>query len=384
MLPVYLDYQATTPLDDRVRLAMEPYWNGSFGNPHSEGHRYGWEAGEAVARARMDVASLVGADDDEIVFTSGATESCNLALRGVAAGADGSRRKIVTAATEHPAVLETVLWLGRHGFESVVLPVESDGLLDLTVLEGAVDERTLIVSVMAANNEIGVVQPMEEVAALCRAVGAMLHSDATQAVGRIGVDVDRLGVDLMSLSGHKVYGPKGVGALYVRNRPGVHVEPMITGGHQELGLRAGTVPVPLAVGLGTACSIAADEWRTDADRMRRLATGLCGEMQAAFPDLQVFGDLERRVPGNLNVGFPFVTADDLVARVADRIAISTGSACASATIEPSHVLLALGLDADNAATGVRISLGRYTTESDVEEACAALATAVRDCRGARE
>ncbi|MDD9985889.1 MAG: cysteine desulfurase family protein [Spirochaetaceae bacterium] len=384
MIPVYLDYQATTPLDERVRLAMEPYWNGAFGNPHSEGHRYGWEAREAVTRARTEVAGLVGADDGEIVFTSGATESCNLALRGIAAGADGSRRKIVTAATEHPAVLETVRWLGRHGFESVILPVNHDGLLDLTVLEEAVDKRTLLVSVMAANNEIGVLQPMPEIAALCRTVGAVLHSDATQAVGRIGVHVDRLGVDLMSFSGHKVYGPKGVGALYVRNRPGVRVEPVVTGGHQEWGLRAGTVPVPLAVGLGAACSIAADEWRGDADRMGRLATGLYGRMLSTFPDMQVFGDLERRVPGNLNVGFPFVTADDLVARVADRIAISTGSACASATIEPSHVLLALGLDAEDAATGVRISLGRFTTETDVEEASAALTTVVRDCRGARK
>ncbi len=363
---------------------MEPYWNGAFGNPHSEGHRYGWEAREAVTRARTEVAGLVGADDDEIVFTSGATESCNLALRGIAAGADGLRRKIVTAATEHPAVLETVRWLGRHGFESVILPVEHDGLLDLTVLEDAVDKRTLLVSVMTANNEVGVIQPMAEIAALCRAVGAVLHSDATQAVGRIGVHVDRLGVDLMSFSGHKVYGPKGVGALYVRNRPDVRVEPMTTGGHQELGLRAGTVPVPLTVGLGAACSIAADDWRIDADRMRRLATGLCGKMLSTFPDMQVFGDLERRVPGNLNVGFPFVTADELVARVADRIAISTGSACSSATIEPSHVLLALGLDAEKAATGVRISLGRFTTESDMEEASTALTTAVWDCRGARE
>ena len=384
VLPVYLDYQATTPLDERVRLAMEPYWNGAFGNPHSEGHHYGWEAREAVASARTEVAGLVGADDEEIVFTSGATESCNLALRGIAAGADGSRRKIVTAATEHPAVLETVRWLGRHGFESVILPVNYDGLLDLTVLENAVDKRTLLVSVMTANNEVGVLQPMAEISALCRAVGAVLHSDATQAVGRIDVHVDRLGVDLMSFSGHKVYGPKGVGALYVRNRAGVRVEPMVTGGSQEWGLRAGTVPVPLTVGLGAACSIAADEWRIDADRMRRLATGLCGEMMSIFPDMQVFGDLERRVPGNLNVGFPFVTADDLIARVGDRIAISTGSACASATIEPSHVLLALGLDAEEAATGVRISLGRFTTECDVEEASAALTTAVRGCRGARK
>ena len=279
-------------------------------------------------------------------------------------------------------MLETVLWLGQHGFDSVVLPVGSDGLLDLAVLEDALDERTLLVSVMVANNEIGVLQPIAEIAALCRAVGAVFHTDGTQGVGRIGVDVDRLGVDLMSFSGHKLYGPKGVGALYVRNRPGVRVEPMITGGQQEWGLRAGTVPVPLAVGFGAACSIAAKEWHTDADRMRLLAIRLREELLSACPDMHVFGDIERRIPGNLNIGFPGVPSEDLVAHVADRVAISTGSACASAALDPSHVLLALGLDPETAATGVRISLGRLTTEAEVGEAHAAVTSVVGHFAGA--
>ena len=373
--PVYLDYQATTPLDPRVAEAMSPYWDMMFGNPHSDGHRFGWDARAAVTAARAEVAASIGADDEEMIFTSGATESCNLAIRGVAhAAAHGNSRrtKIITVATEHPAVLETVLWLDAHGFETVILPVDPQGLLDLGALDATLDARTLLVSVMAVNNEIGAVQPLAEIADLCRAAGAFLHTDATQAVGRMQVDVDQLGVDLLSISAHKVYGPNGIGALFVRARPELVLEPLTTGGAQERGLRPGTVPAPLAVGFGAACRIAAQEWRSDAARMRDLTERLLACLRTSFPELRIFGPSRERIPGSLNVGFPGVSAEEVLGCVSDRIAISTGSACSSATTEPSKVLLALGLDAEVAASGVRISLGRFTTDEDVREACRVL------------
>ena len=373
--PVYLDYQATTPLDPCVADAMAPYWNAKFGNPHSDGHRFGWDARDAVTAARAEVAALIGADDDEVVFTAGATESCNLAIRGVAHAAasdDSRRRKIVTVTTEHPAVLKTVEWLGTQGFETVILPVDGQGLLDLAVLETALDAGTLLVSVMAVNNEIGAVQPLAEIADLCRKAGAFLHTDATQAVGRMQVDVEELGVDLLSMSGHKVYGPNGIGALFVRARHDLRLEPLATGGAQERGLRPGTVPAPLAVGLGAACRIAARDWRSDAAHMRALTERLLRCLRSACPRLRLFGPVRERIPGSLNVGFPGLSAEEVIACVSDRIAISTGSACSSATAAPSKVLLALGLDPEVAATGVRISLGRFTTDDDVWEACKVL------------
>lgn len=253
-VPIYLDYQATTPLDPRVITAMEPYWADSYGNPHSRDHRFGWDAAAAVERARSQVADLIGADDDEIVFVSGATESCNLALRGIAQSA-GERRQFVTLGTEHPAVLETVRWLGRNGFDITVLPVMRNGLLDLSVLEEELSDRTVMVSVMLANNEIGVIQPLADIAQMAHAVGSVVHTDATQAVGRMKVDIDDLGVDLLSMSSHKIYGPNGIGALYIRSGVGLNMDPIMTGGSQERGLRPGTVPAPLAVGFGLACEI---------------------------------------------------------------------------------------------------------------------------------
>ena len=380
-LPVYLDNQATTPLDPRVREAMQPFWETVFGNPHSESHRYGWEARGAVTNARAQVAGLLGADDDEVVFTSGATESCNLAIRGIASARTGERNRIVTLVTEHPAVLETVQWLGQRGFEAVILPVKQDGLLDLAALENVLDDRLLLVSVMAANNEIGVIQPLYEIASLCRAVGAIFHCDATQAIGRMGVNVDEFGVDLLSMSGHKIYGPKGVGALFVRRDADLRLDPLFTGGQQEHGLRAGTVAVPLVVGFGEACSIAAEEWQSDAERMRLLSDRLRVNLQDTFPAMRVFGDLEHRIPGNLSIGFHGVSSEEVIAGVADRIAISTGSACSSGTSEPSKVLLALGLVPQVAATAIRLSLGRLTTETEVNEAQTALTNAVVGCRG---
>ena len=363
----YLDYQATTPVDPRVRDIMLPYLGDQFGNPHSINHSYGWEAANAVRTARGHVADLIGADDDEILFTSGATESCNLALRGATKARGGIRDKVITAATEHPAVLETVRDLGRSGYRATVLPVQKDGLLDLASLERAIDERTSLVSIMAANNEIGVLQPLREIASLCRAHGALFHTDATQAAGRIAIDVDTWGVDLLSLSAHKVYGPKGIGVLFVR------IEPVVTGGGQEQGLRPGTVPAPLAVGLGEASRVALEQLDEDASRVAQLADRLRHGILNACPSVRFFGHLQKRLPGSLSVGFPGVSADEVIDAVSGRIAISTGSACSSGTAEPSKVLLALGLSPAIAASGVRVSLGRFTCGTEIDTAISAFA-----------
>ena len=365
MQPIYLDYQATTPTDPRVVAAMQPYWTQDFGNPHSEGHPYGWQARRAVELARSQVADFIGADDNEIVFVSGATESCNLALRGMVNAARGGRREVITLATEHSAVLETAHWLQRNGWQTTILPVKSDGLLDLDTLRAALSESTLLVSCMLANNEIGVIQPLQEIARLAHAAGALVHTDATQAAGRIPVDVDELGVDLLSLSAHKVYGPNGIGALYIRSRPDLRIEPLMTGGAQERGFRPGTVATPLVVGMGAACAIAGRQLAEDARRIRRLAAQLLAALKADFPQLQTFGSWESRIPGNLSLGLPGVLGEQWVAAVSDKIAISTGAACATGSPEPSHVLTALGLDPETAASGVRISLGRYTTDDEI-------------------
>ena len=372
-----MDYQATTPLDPRVHEAMAPYWSECFGNPHSQGHRFGWEARQAVELARGQVADLIGADDDEIVFVSGATESCNLAIRGVAGASASKRRQIITVATEHPAVLETVQALGRNGFDVDVLPVMGNGILDVSCLEELLSERTLLVSVMLANNEIGVIQPIREIATACRAVGAVLHTDATQALNRIHVDVDTLNVDLLSLSGHKAYGPNGIGALYVRKRPDLKLTSLLAGGSQERGLRPGTLATPLVVGLGAACEIVARQWMEEAKRIRCLADDLREQIIDDFPQLRVFGDITRRIPGNLCFGMPGLPAEQLVQAVSDEIAISTGAACATGSSEPSHVLLALGADPELAATGVRLSLGRFSNPEDIQQAVHALSSALK-------
>ena len=369
--PVYLDYQATTPVDPLVREAMLPFLGEIFGNPHSSDHRFGWEAARAITDARASVAALINADDDEIVFISGATESCNLALRGIANRSGNRRRnRIVTLATEHPAVFETVLDLGCSGFDAIVLPVDADGLLNLGHLDKVLDERTLIVSVMAANNEIGVLQPIAEIAARCHDVGALFHTDATQAAGRISIDVDDWNVDLLSFSSHKIYGPKGAGALFVRS--GVQLKPIITGGSQERGLRGGTLSPALIAGFGAACEVAMERQEEDQTHMEALARHLYTALLDAHPTLRLFGHPEKRLPGSLNVGFPGLPAEEVIRNISDHVAVSSGSACASATSEPSRVLLALGLAPEVAATGVRISLGRFTTTQDVDCAIAAL------------
>lgn len=374
--PVYLDYQATTPLDPRVADAMAPYWDQAFGNPHSTGHRFGWEAKEAADVARGQVADFIGAEDSEIFFVSGATESCNLAIRGLAAAAK-DRTHVVTVRTEHPAVLKTVKWLAGRGFEVDVLPVSNCGLLELDALREVVSERTLLVSVMLANNEIGVIQPMSDIAAISHAAGAYVHTDATQAAGRMSIDVEELDVDLLSLSAHKFYGPNGIGALFVRGSIRRELRPLLTGGSQERGLRPGTLPTPLVVGLGAASELAQREWMQDATRLAALTTDFHTGLSRMCPNMRTFGSLSRRIPGSLSLGFPGILAEQLVNGLAEHVAISTGAACSSGSPDPSYVLQALGLEPEVAATGVRISLGRPTTEKEVAFATETIGHAVR-------
>ncbi len=378
--PVYLDNQATTPVDPRVLQAMLPYFTEEFGNPHSTSHIYGRNAAAAVEQARAEIAALIHADPREIVFTSGATEANNLAIKGAArfartyptAGRD--RDHIVTLATEHKCVLESCAQLEREGFAVTYLPVEANGLVAPDRLAAALGERTLLVSVMAAHNEIGVIEPLAEIGTLCRERGVLFHTDAAQAVGKIPLDVETMKIDLMSISGHKLYGPKGVGALYVRRRPRVRLVPLFDGGGQERALRSGTLPTPLCVGFGRAAAIAADEMAEEAVRLRVLRDRLHQGLARRVAGLTLNGDAERRLPGNLNLGFPGIEAPALI-EACPSIAISTGSACTSARVEPSYVLRALGLDDNVANSAIRIGLGRFTTAAEVDFAIDALAAA---------
>ena len=374
--PIYLDNQATTPVDPRVLQAMIPYFAEDFGNPHSDGHCFGWEAHSALERSRALVAALIGVDTREIVFTSGATESCNMVLRGIAKKNANERRRIVTVATEHACVLETCAAIEGDGFEVVALPVKRDGIVDLGVVREAVNAQTLIVSVMLANNEIGVLQPLQDIADICRQAGVYVHTDATQAVGKIPVDARTLNVDFMSFSAHKFYGPKGIGALYVRWGQAATLHPLIAGGGQEGGLRPGTVAVPLAVGFGEASRIARCELHKDMARTGRLARNLYDMLRKKGPGMQLFGHPDRRLPGNLSIGFPGVTGNDIVDRVGDRLAISTGSACSSATSKASHVIEALNLDQEDAHNAIRISVGRFNTEREIRSSAEILTEAI--------
>ena len=382
-MPIYLDYHATTPVDDRVLDAMLPWFSERFGNPHSRDHRHGWEAEEAVEAARVQVAALIGAQAREIIFTSGATESNNLAIKGCARAMRADRPHVVTCVTEHKCVLESCRRLEREGIEVTYLPVLSDGSIDLDALDRAVTERTALVSIMAVNNEIGVIHPMTEIGRICRAQGARLHTDAAQAVGKIPLDVKTMNIDLLSISGHKVYGPKGIGVLYVRRRPRVPLEPLLDGGGQQRGLRVGTIPTPLAVGMGAACAVAGEEMTTEAVRLAALRDRFLARLRDAVPDTHVHGGMEHRVAGNLNVSFPDVDGQDLMMRLGS-ISVSTGSACTSATVEPSHVLQALGVDARLLHNSIRIGLGRYTTEAEIDIASDELAQAVRSLRASTQ
>jgi cysteine desulfurase len=365
--PIYLDYQATTPMDPRVLEAMMPYFTHKFGNPHSRSHSYGWEAEEGVEKARGQIAKLIGADEKEVIFTSGATESNNLAIRGVAEFYKDRKNHVVTTVTEHKCVLDTCRHLEQNGFEVTYLPVQKNGLVDLEVLRNAITDKTVVVSIMAVNNEIGVIQPLEEIGKICREKKTFFHTDAAQAAGKIPLDVEKMNIDLMSISGHKIYGPKGIGALYVRRKPRVRLVPLIVGGGQERGFRSGTLPTPLCVGLGEAAEICAKEMEAEAKRLKKLQDRMLKGLNAKLTDIIVNGDLEHRIPGNLNISFAYVEGESLMMGIKG-LSVSSGSACTSASLEPSYVLRALGVEEEMAHTSLRIGLGRFTTEQEVDTA----------------
>ncbi|MDX5364196.1 MAG: IscS subfamily cysteine desulfurase [Pseudazoarcus pumilus] len=362
--PIYLDYSATTPVDPRVAEKMIPWLTEHFGNPASRSHAYGWEAEKAVEDAREEVAALVGADSREIVWTSGATESNNLAIKGAAQFYKGKGKHIITLKTEHKAVLDTVRELERQGFEATYLDVQENGLVDLDVLKTAIRPDTIVISVMMVNNEIGVVQPIAEIGELCREKGIVFHVDAAQATGKVAIDLNTLKVDLMSFSAHKTYGPKGIGALYVRRKPRVRLEAQMHGGGHERGLRSGTLATHQIVGMGEAFRIARVEMESEMERIRSLRDRLMdgfSDMEAVF----VNGDIEHRVPHNLNISFAYVEGESLIMAIKD-VAVSSGSACTSASLEPSYVLRALGRNDELAHSSIRFTIGRFTTVEEID------------------
>jgi cysteine desulfurase len=366
---IYMDYHATTPVDPHVLEAMLPYFNEKFGNAASRQYRLGWDAQEAVEQARGEVASLIGADAREIVWTSGATEANNLALKGLAEVTAPERDHFVTVVTEHKSVLDTCKRLEKSGCSTTTLAVNGDGSIDLEMLRGAVTERTAAVSVMAANNEIGLLAPLAAIAAIAHAKGALLHTDAVQAAGKVPLDVTASGVDLASFTAHKLYGPKGIGALYVRRRnPRVTIAPMLDGGGHERGMRSGTLNVPGIVGFGAAATLARQQMATEAARLLQLRTRLLDGLKARVSDLVVNGSWSERLPGNLNVSFPGVDGEALLVSLSEDVAVSSGAACTAA--EPSHVLRALGRRTDLALASLRFGLGRWTTEHDVDQVAA--------------
>ena len=364
--PIYLDYSATTPVDPRVAQKMIPFLAEQFGNAASRSHAFGWEAEKAVEEARGHVAALLNADPKEIIWTSGATEGNNLAIKGAANFYKGKGKHIVTMKTEHKAVLDTVRELERQGFEATYLDPEQNGLLDLEKFRAALRPDTVLVSVMMVNNEIGVIQPIAEIGEICRSKGIIFHCDAVQAAGKIPIDLQKLKVDLLTVTAHKVYGPKGIGALYVRRKPRVRIEPQIHGGGHERGLRSGTLPTHQIVGMGEAFRIAKLEMAAESERIRALRDRLL----AGFKDMEevyVNGDLERRIPGNLNVSFNFVEGESLIMGIKE-VAVSSGSACTSASLEPSYVLRALGRSDELAHSSIRFTIGRFTTEEEIDYA----------------
>lgn len=364
--PAYLDVQATSATDPRVLDAMMPYFTNMYGNPHSTTHTWGWEAEEAVENARAEVADLIGASPKEIVFTSGATESNNIAIKGVARFYRQKKKHVITTQTEHKCVLDSCRWLETQGFEVTYLPVKSNGLIDMKQLEDSIRPgETSLVSCMAVNNEIGVYQPVDEIGELCRKNKVFFHCDAAQMVGKMPVDVSKSKIDVMSISGHKLYGPKGIGALYVSRKPRVRLEAQMSGGGQERGLRSGTLPHPLAVGLGAACRVAKQEMENDSKWVNFLSKRLYEGVVSQVPEVILNGDKDSRYPGNLNFSFAFVEGESLLMALKN-IAVSSGSACTSASLEPSYVLRALGVEDELAHTSIRFGIGRFTTVEEID------------------
>ena len=363
-LPIYMDYSATTPVDPRVVDKMIPYLRESFGNPASRSHPFGWEAEKAVETAREQVAALVNADPREIVWTSGATESDNLAIKGAANFYSSKGKHIITVKTEHKAVLDTTRELERQGFEVTYLDVKDNGLLDIEVFKQAIRPDTILASVMMVNNEIGVIQDIETLGEICREKGVIFHVDAAQATGKVVIDLQKLKVDLMSFSAHKTYGPKGIGALYVRRKPRIRIEAQMHGGGHERGMRSGTLATHQIVGMGEAFRIAKEEMATENERVRMLRDRLYRGLNT-MEEVYVNGDMEHRVPHNLNISFNFVEGESLIMAVKD-VAVSSGSACTSASLEPSYVLRALGRSDELAHSSIRFTIGRFTTEEDID------------------
>jgi len=365
-LPIYMDNHATTPMDPRVLEAMLPYFGKVFGNAASRNHQFGWEAEAAVDKAREQVAKLIGCTAKEIIFTSGATESNNLAIKGIAEMYREKGNHIITQVTEHKAVLDTCKKLEKMGYEVTYLPVETDGLVSVEKLAAAITPKTILVSIMYANNEIGVIQPVDAIGKLCHEKGVIFHTDGVQAVGKIPVDVQKSNIDVLSLTAHKIYGPKGVGALYVRRRnPRVQITEQINGGGHERGMRSGTLNVPGIVGLGEACEIAGAEMEAEAKRLGELRDYLKAKFEDALDYVHVNGNMDHHLPGNLNMSFVHVEGESLLMGIND-VAVSSGSACTSATLEPSYVLKALGLGDDVAHSSIRFGLGRFNNKAEVD------------------
>lgn len=367
MKTIYLDYQSTTPVDPRVMEEMLPYFTEKFGNPHSRSHSFGWESEEAVEIAREKVAKLINADPKEIIFTSGATESNNLAIKGVAHFYAAKKKHIITVATEHKCVLDACRHLEAEGFKITYLPVDKNGLISLDELKSAITPETGLVSIMAVNNEIGVIQPLAEIGKICREKGVFFHSDSAQAFGKIPLDVKAMNIDLMSISGHKIYAPKGIGALYIGRKPRVRLEPLINGGGQERGFRSGTLPTPLIVGLGKAAELSYNEMEKDYQHVKYLSDKFYKAITDKIPDVHLNGDAEHRYPGNLNLSFAYVEGESLIIAIKE-LAVSSGSACTSSSLEPSYVLRSMGVDEDLAHTSIRFGIGRFTTEEEIDMA----------------
>jgi cysteine desulfurase len=365
-LPIYMDNHATTAMDPRVLEEMLPFFTDKFGNAASRNHPFGWAAEEAVELSRDRIAKLIGATAKEIIFTSGATESDNLAIKGVAEMYREKGNHIITAVTEHKAVLDTCKHLEKYGFRVTYLPVQKDGLVDLEDLKRAMDDKTILVTIMAANNEIGVLQPLAEIGKVCHERGVIFHTDAVQAIGKVPMDVNKMSIDLASITGHKIYGPKGCGALYVRRKsPRVQLVPIIDGGGHERGMRSGTLNVPGIVGLGKACAIAQEEMAQESCKLAGLRNRLRDSIMGRLDEVYINGSMENRLPGNLNISFAYVEGESLLMGIND-IAVSSGSACTSATLEPSYVLKALGTGDDLAHSSIRFGIGRFNTQAEVD------------------
>jgi cysteine desulfurase len=378
-IPIYLDSQATTPTDPRVVEAMIPYFTNNFGNPHSRSHQYAWEAEEACELARSRVANLIGALPKEIIFTSGATESNNMAIKGIANFYGNKRNHIVTLVTEHKCVLDTARHLEQQGFKVTYLPVQPNGLVDLNLLEEAVTENTALVSIMAVNNEIGVIQPLKKIGQICRRKGAFFHTDIAQGFGKIPIDVNECNIDLASISGHKIYGPKGVGALYIRRKPPNKTYSYYKWWRTRRGLRSGTLPTPLVVGLGKAAQIASEEMEADYKHVKMLFDKFVGTIQRGVKEIYLNGDKENRYHGNINLSFAYIEGESMILAIKD-LAVSSGSACTSSSLEPSYVLRALGVDDAMAHTSIRFGFSKFTTEAEVDYAAVLVLSKINTLR----